>query len=169
MRLNYQDPDWQKYWLKEAYKVALDSPDLSTQNGAILLNKDGYTIGRGCNTFPDSLKITEERLQRPLKYSYTTHAERKALFNAIHWKMDIRGSVLVSGWAACDNCANAMIEMGVRTLITHQDAADRSPDRWKESIQVAYDILTEAGVNILFYKGEVGAQTIRHNGTEWNP
>lgn len=155
--------------LKECYEIALNSPDLSTQNGAILVSKDGYTIGRGCNSFPHGLKIKPERLERPLKYDYTTHAERKALFQAAQFGFATAGSTLICPWSACSNCANAIIEMGVTRLVTHKDSFDRSPDYWMDSIKVAFDMLEEAGIEILWYKGYVGAKKLLRNGEYWSP
>ena len=163
------DDKFMRTWLAEAYRIAQDSPDLSTQNGAILIGKDGYTIGKGFNTLPHGVSITQERLERPAKYLWTEHAERNALFNAAAFGFATPGSTMVCPWAACVDCARAMIQCGVKTLITHQDAYDRSPPHWIDSIAVAYEMFNESGLEVIFYKGHLNARTIRHNGEEWTP
>src|SRR5579859_6406852 len=132
--------DFNKIWLREAYTEALKSPDTSTQNGAILIGRDGYTIGKGHNTLPYNVQMTPERLERPAKYLYTEHAERNAIFRAAYYGFAIAGSTLICPWAACHDCARAIIQTGVKALITHQDAFDRSPQHWIDSIQTAYDM-----------------------------
>lgn len=168
-------------WLAEAYQEALNSPDPSTQNGAIVLDSDYNELGRGCNTFTPGVDITPDKLERPLKYSYIEHAERNAVFACLRtittqpngeWKAKARPAVMICPWAACTECARAIIQSGIKTLVRHQDASDRSPDRWIESIEFSDDLLYAAGVDIIRVKGslkEYGAPEILHCEEVWQP
>lgn len=158
--------------LRQAYTLALRSPDPSTQNGALLLRTDhAYVISQGCNEFPANVEYREERWKRPDKYKYIEHAERNAILGAAKYGQRVEGSTMVAPWAACSDCARAIIQSGVHTLVRHQDASDKSPDFWLEEIVVADQMLHEAGVVVIDVKGKVCEDThrIRFSGTLWSP
>jgi deoxycytidylate deaminase len=160
-------------WLVEAYKVATSSPDPSTQNGAIVLDKDYNILGKGCNTFTKGVELSPEKLEKPLKYSYVEHAERNAVFNCLdtirtnsagEWIGKGKPDTMVVPWAACVDCARSIIQSGIHTLVRHRDATDRSPDHWIESITLADELLREGSVEVINVKGFLGAPEILHNG-----
>ncbi len=160
-------------WMIEAYKVALGSPDPSTQNGAIVLDNRYNELGRGCNTFTRGVISTPEKLERPLKYQLVEHAERNAIYNCLSsilcdsvgdWKPKGRPSIMICPWAACVDCARAIVQCGIDTLVRHQSATDRSPEHWIESIALADEILRDGSVEIINVKGLLGAPEILHNG-----
>ncbi len=155
--------------LVKAYEAATQSPDLSTQNGALLLTDNG-DIFTGCNTFPVGVAITNERLQRPGKYAFTEHAERNAIFAAAKAGVTPDGGVLYCPWAACADCARAIAIMGVKKVVTHGLMMRLTPPHWKESIAFANQILQEAGVELEEYYEELpDAPKIRFNGELWKP
>lgn len=165
-------PDWHWHtWrelLVEAYRIATGSPDPSSQAGAILFAQDGNVISQANNRFPEGLDVTPEMLERPLKYTYIEHAER----NAIYWAVGSgkKPYLLVAPWAACAECARAIVQCGIRVLVRHKQASDRSPERWIESIRIADSILEQGGVRIIDVdEPNLGAPTIRHNGELWTP
>ena len=164
------DRDWSPI-LRLAYQEATKSPDPSTQNGAILVRPTGHPIKSTLahNKFPDGVKYTDDRWERPLKYSMIEHAERGSLYAAARWGQSTHGLTMVCPWAACADCARGIIECGIVRLVTHQQAHDRSPERWRESIQIAFDMLDEAGVEVTYYDGVVGALPVRHTGEVWVP
>ncbi len=158
--------------LIEAYSLAMDSPDPSTQNGAIIYNSRGWIVGKGINKFPRGVKYKDERWERPLKYKFIEHAERNAIFDLINQKYDTAEMVdltMVCPWAACADCARAIIQVGIRKLITHKQAHDRSPEFWQKEIDVAFTMFDEAGVEVVMYDGNLGAPHVLHSGQEWNP
>lgn len=75
-------PDVQQDLLKQAYEFAKKSNDMSTQNAAFLVDEDGKIYVREINRFPDGVKETAERWERPLKYKFVEHAERNAIYAA---------------------------------------------------------------------------------------
>ena len=158
-------------FLRDAYKVALLSPDPSTQNGAILTDACGDVIARSCNRFPYGVNLSDERLERPLKYEMIEHAERNAIFMAARAGCRTLGSVLYCPWAACADCARAIIQAGVYRLVRHKDATLRRAGRnWDGSISIADQMLTEAGVIITDIEGKItDGLVLRHSGEEWSP
>lgn len=156
--------------LRQAYEEATKSPDPSTQNGALLVH-NGFVLEADHNRFPRGVKYEDARWERPAKYKFIEHAERNVIYSAaknptIHSTMDL---TMVCPWAACTDCARAIIQAGIRTLITHKEAHDRSPDRWLEEIEVAFTMLEEAGVDVVMFSGTVNGPPVRHTGVVWTP
>lgn len=139
------------FWMKQAWHIASVSPDISTQTGAVVV-RDATLLGIGCNTFPRGVEITGERLQRPLKYDFTEHAERNAIFDA---GSHCEGATMYALWAICADCARSVIQSGISELVAHSyytrplELASGSVD-WVASIDSAFTMLDEAGVNIRF-------------------
>lgn len=145
-----------------AYTRALRSPDPSTQNGAIIAvppwmspGRDAI-IGTGCNTFPPGVK---PRLERPAKYLFIEHAERMAISN-VHQRSESRymhESVMVCPWAACADCARAIVLSGIKTLIRHADPKVHGD--WGDSINAGDIIMSEGGVTVINWDGQLHLPT----------
>jgi dCMP deaminase len=157
---------WKKL-LKIAYEEAVNSPDPSTQNAALLVDKS--IVLKAVNEFPVGVEYTEERWERPLKYKIIEHAERNVIFKAARQGIATEGLTMVAPWAACSNCARAIIQAGIKRLVRHKEAGDRSPEFWAQEIEIADQMLKEAGVEVLDYHGEIGAPEVRHSGKMWCP
>ena len=149
-------------YLRAAYKIALTSKDESVQNGAIIA--DGLNVlAEGANNFPQGVKVLDKRLQRPAKYLYTEHAERACIFDAAKKGVKLDGLTMYVPWFACADCARAIIMSGIKEVIGHQKPFDLTPERWKESIAVAFKMLDEAGVKHRLIEFDAGV-TIRFDG-----
>lgn len=158
-----------KQLLEIAYRHAKQSPDPSTQNAALLVSDSGFILSKAVNEFPDGVKYSPERWERPLKYKIIEHAERNALFDLAKKGIRTEGLVMVCPWAACSDCARAIIQCGIRKLVTHKQAHDRSPEFWQKEIEVAFVMLREANVEIEMYDGIIGVEDVLHSGKLWNP
>ena len=162
-----------KSFLKIAYGIAADlSPDPSTQNGAILIRGASIVVAQGANCFPRGVEVTEERLERPLKYSFICHAERDVIYAAARRGVKTDGLVMYCPWYACTDCARAIIQAGIVEVIGHRTILDKTPDRWKETIDIALGMLDDAGVKHSFVggeEGELGAVGVLFNGEIWYP
>lgn len=160
--------DWRRF-LATAYQVAKHSPDPSTQNGALLINDNGVLMGADFNRFPNGVEYKPERWERPLKYDFIEHAERNVIFQLARGGMKTNGLIMICPWAACSDCARAIIQSGVKMLVTHKQAHDRSPDFWRKEIEVAMMMFKEAGVEVVMYDGIIGSGQLLHSGQLWNP
>ncbi|MFA5386372.1 MAG: deaminase [Candidatus Paceibacterota bacterium] len=159
--------DWQNL-LKIAYTKAQGSTNPSTQNGAILIEDDGSIVLSAINSFPDGVVETQERQKKPLRYKFSVHAERNVLYRAALLGIKTKGLTMVCPWAACSDCAQAIIQTGIRRLVTHKQALDRS-NTWQEDIELAFTMLREAGVEIIIFGGKIGAGKILRSGEFWKP
>ena len=140
---------WDKRYLKLAKEVASWSKDPSRQIGALIIGKKGQIISQGYNGLPRGIKDTEERLNdRTTKYRYVVHAEKNAIYNAIHNNSDIRNSILyVTGLPVCHECAKAVIQVGISRVVM-----DVLPtENWKDSGELAIEMFEEAGIPYKFY------------------
>lgn len=159
--------DWQKL-LKIAYAKAQESTNPSTQNAAILVNDDGNVLLSAVNSFPNNVAETQERQVKPLRSKLSVHAERNVIFNAARLGIKTDSLVMVCPWAACTDCAQAIIQAGIKTLVTHKQALDRS-NTWQEDIDFAFNMLREAGVEIIIFDGKIGDIKILRSGEYWEP
>lgn len=151
--------------MRRSYKAALSSPDPSTQNGAIVLDWEGNTIGSGCNRFTHGMAPTPELLERPKKYAYIEHAERNAIFSVLYGGKTLPHT-MVCPWAACADCARAIVQSGIVRLVRHE----REGGRWSGSIEDGDRILRAGGVEIITIDGPLGGcDPILFNGESWTP
>ena len=159
-------------YLTQAYLIARhESDDPSTQNGAVLLDAHGLTLGEAANTFPKGVVLDPSRLSGPIKYSYMEHAERNAIYEAARNGRMIEGGTLYAAWAACTDCARAIIQSGVATLVRHQPAwAPDASEEWAESIDIADRMMSEAGIKIITYSEALpDAPDVMRHGKIWSP
>ena len=167
--MNIENIDW-NYYLKRAYELALFSKDPSTQNGSILLNRHGNIISEAWNAFPDNVLEKKERWERPLKYKIIEHAERNAIYKAASQGLSTKDGILVCPWAACTDCARGIIQAGIKLLVTHKQASDRSPDFWRQDIDIALEMFKESDVQVIAVDGALGVEKgVLHSGQVWYP
>lgn len=138
--------------LREAYEEARFSEDPRTHNGAILVVSD-VIIARGSNRLPPKIENRPARLVSPAKYQWLIHAEQSAIGAAAFAGFSTRGATLFCPWAACSSCAKLIIAAGVKTVVVHDSLMRLTPPRWQEEVEIGQEMLTEAGVEIILYKG----------------
>lgn len=168
------------YFLKKAYQMAyLHSTDPSTQNGAVLVDPITNTaVAFGANHFPEGVKETPERWERPAKYSWVEHAERNSIYDAAQNGVATKKLIMYCPWLACADCARAMIQSGIRHAVTHHDPNAETrfgmpvSSQWKDSIAVAFEMFKEAGVQVNWIDDKIYTNDelkIRFNGKMISP
>jgi dCMP deaminase len=177
-------------YLREAYKIAKESPDLSNQVGCVIVEFwDDFSrydidqliftkkicssiLGSGCNTFPPQIKVTPELLNnREEKLFYIEHAERQAIYEVIrngdYFHEDV---ILYGNWLTCSDCARAIALCGIKKVVGHKQRQEMTPLRWQKSVEKGLDFLSQMGVELEFYDGPIsGCDDIIVNGKKWNP
>jgi deoxycytidylate deaminase len=157
-----------------AYQYAMDfSPDPSTQNGAVLYDPDnGIPVSLGANHFADGVENTHDRWHSGEKYELVVHAETNAIYAAASRGIKTAGLVLYCPWAACLGCANAIIQSGIREVVTHELEGYTPHGRWPESLAKAAQVFREAGVFVRKLRGRVdptGTIVIRRDRQLYRP
>lgn len=159
---------WQEL-LKSAYIVAQKSTNISTQNAALLVDDDKNIILSAVNSFPNGVKETKKRQNsKSLRYKYSIHAERNAIYSAAKLGIKTEGLTIICPWAACSECAWAIIQAGIKKLVIHKQALDKS-GHWQEDIEFAFNMLREAEVEIILFDGKIGIGKILRSGKYWEP
>lgn len=139
-------PSWDAYFMAIAETVSQGSKDPSRKIGAIIVS-DGRVISTGFNRFPRGVDDTvAARLERPLKYKFTVHAERVAILNAAALGIATFGSQMyVTGWLPCEECAKAIIDAGIKEVITQRMTPMPG---WEEPTEIGMTMMGEAGVPV---------------------
>ena len=158
-----------KYWMKIAYGLATKSPDTSNQNGAVIIDKNGWVIGQGYNHFPGGIKAVFE--PREVKLKRIQHAERDAILSCWSQRRLVENATMICPWAACCDCALAIIGVKeIKTLVVHGRRMETTPIRWKNNIDYAHMMILEAGIEILVLEELIPeAPQIIVNSVLWQP
>lgn len=165
---NLFDANWEQLML-DVYRYATDSPDPRTQNAAFIYNKDGKLISLACNRMPRGVKANDSRWERPNKYNFVEHAERNAIYKSAEYGCSTYGGTMVAPWAACCDCARAIIQSGIRRVVRHKEACERGDSHWLEQMKLADEMFEEADIDILELSVTFDEVDIRHSGELWRP
>jgi len=155
---------------------ALQSPDKSTQNAAVLMRfideqektSIEYTQTISVNEFPKGVVETPDRWVRPTKYAFVEHAERNAIYKAAHYGIQTNGATMIAVWASCADCARAIIQAGIVRLVRY--TSPENHNHWAQSNLFADEMFHEAGVKIVEIDTPFfGMQPLLRGGNEWLP
>lgn len=155
------------YWYAQAF-----SDDPRTWNGAVIADPQGRVLAGAANSFPEGLRVTPERLERPLKYDWMGHAEENSIVAVRELQeqgISTQGTTMYCPWYACTGCARDIINAGITRVVGHYEVLERSEQKWTDSIMVALGMLREAGVLAQWYKGKVDSLPQMFNGERWTP
>jgi len=156
-------------YMRLAYDYAAkNSHDDSTQVGAMVLVPFGVDL-YGTNRFTSPLQKCPENLERSRKYPRIVHAEREVVYTAARLGIQLKGCTMVCPWAACPECAQAIVLSGIDRVYAHKDALDQTPPRWAEAVEIGREILADGGVEFIQWSGKVGDCGNLFNGEVWLP
>lgn len=129
--------------------TALRSPDQSTKIGAVIVSAEKTVLSCGYNGPVRGLKATSN-LEGLDKYDVSEHAERNAIYNAGRQGVKLIGSILYTTALPCINCARAVIQSGISSIIYDLECAQLFEELDKEG-KYGFDksrrLLCEAGVS----------------------
>lgn len=140
---------WRERWMETAHGFARWSKDPKRQVGAVIVNDRQVQISAGWNGLPRSVADLRERYTGPDKAKWCEHAERNAIYNAAAEGIATRGATLFSTYFPCSDCARGIIQSAIRRLVTIEP--DWSYPPRASDWAIAYDMLTEAGVEIEYH------------------
>ena len=142
--------NWDEYFMGIAYLSAMRSKDPNTQVGACIVSKSNRILSMGYNGFPNGIDDDAFPWNRdnpdPLcnKYFYTTHSELNAILN--YRGGTLEGAKLYVTLFPCNECAKAIIQAGIKTIIYKEDKYPDSP-----SVRASKRMLNAAGVRYYQY------------------
>lgn len=116
-RLDYIS--WDEYFMAVAKLAGMRSKDPNTQVGACIVSKDNKILSMGYNGFPrgcsdDDFPWAREGEDLDTKYVYTVHSELNAILN---YRGNLEGAKLYVSLFPCNECAKAIIQSGIKTVI----------------------------------------------------
>lgn len=158
--------NWDLFYISVAQLWSEKSKDRSTGVGAVIVGPDNEQRSAGYNGFPRGVNdIVDARHDRPLKYEYTEHAERNAIYNAVRVGTPVAGCRMYLNWwpLPCPDCARAVIQSGIIEVIgpnrpfvsgtktTLTKLIDRKipagkPKDWQDSFKSTVVMFQEAGI-----------------------
>lgn len=136
---------WDDFFLDMAALIATRSKDPSTQVGAVIVDGNKRIVSMGYNGFARGVDDSGERLNnRDVKYPLTLHAELNAILFA-HGDLE-QCTIYVWPSPPCTRCAAAIIQTGGIIHVVSPPASKDMLSRWKAELELAEDVLAEAGV-----------------------
>ena len=132
---------WDQRFLALARTIAQWSKDKSSKVGAIAVDPASRVIlETGYNGIPRGVIDLDERLERPAKYLWTSHAEENLVAHAA--RKVLAGSTVYVTHICCNACARMLINAGVKRVVIGNGTTKMPP----EHFDVALEMFSEAGV-----------------------
>lgn len=141
---------WDEYFMAVAKLAGMRSKDPNSQVGSCIVSQDNKILSMGYNGFPKGCSDDEYPWSReeedPLKtkYLYVTHSELNAILN--YRGGSLEGSKLYVSMFPCNECAKAIIQAGIKTLIYE---VNKYPD--SAAVLASMRMLKSAGVEVIKY------------------
>lgn len=152
-----------------AWEAAAESPDPSSQNGAIILANDHVQASRGFNHVPNVSAEELADMPRDEKHRRVIHAEHHAISEA--WFFNPASlATLVALWAPCRHCASTIIMADFTRLVVNQRHLDLTPERWTHEVAAGTADCQAAGIEVMAYHGPIDSkQQLRFDGMTIHP
>ena len=144
--------DWDKRFIDLTIYKAKWSKDKSRGVCAIIVNDDNVEVSTGYNGFPrgcDDEK--EERHERPLKYSWTAHAEENAIYNAARIGVSTADCTIYVNLFPCSRCTRGIINSGIKKVVTVSEP-DYNDPTYGEDWKISKEMMHEADIDLVTIK-----------------
>ena len=121
---------WDEYFMGIALMSAMRSKDPGTQVGACIVSQNHRILSMGYNGFPngcsdDVFPWSREGDALENKYFFTTHSELNAILN--YRGGSLEGTRMYVTLFPCNECAKAIIQAGIKTIIYDSDKYADTP------------------------------------------
>ena len=121
---------WDEYFMGIAMLSAMRSKDPNTQVGACIVGADNRILSVGYNGFPNGCSDelfpwARDGEELNTKYPYVAHSELNAILN--YRGGNLEGAKLYVSLFPCNECAKAIIQTGIKTVIYDSDKYDGTP------------------------------------------
>ena len=149
---------WDEYFMGVAILSGMRSKDPNSQVGACIVSEDNKILSMGDNGFPkgcsdDEFPWAREGEALDTKYLYVTHSELNAILN--YRGGSLEGAKLYVSLFPCNECAKAIIQSGIKTIVYDNDKYENTPSviaskRMLDAAGVRYYRYNRTGRNISF-------------------
>ena len=139
---------WDEYFMGIALLTAMRSKDPSSQVGACIVSPENKILSLGYNGMPTGCNDDDMPWEREgdflnTKYPFVCHAELNAILNRSAGSL--QGCSLYVTLFPCNECAKAIIQAGIKTVVYDCDKYEHTP-----SVIASKRMLDAAGVR--YYK-----------------
>ena len=140
---------WDEYFMGIAIMSGMRSKDPNSQVGCCIVSQDNKILSMGYNGFPkgcsdDVFPWDREGNDLETKYFYVTHSELNAILN--YRGGSLEGAKLYVSLFPCNECAKAIIQAGIKTVVYDSDKYALAP-----STIASKRLLDAAGVRYYQY------------------
>ena len=149
---------WDEYFMGVAALSGMRSKDPNTQVGACIVSDDNKILSMGYNGFPCGCSDDEFPWEREgelldTKYPFVTHSELNAILN--YRGGSLEGTKLYVSLFPCNECAKAIIQAGIKTVVYDSDKYDgtltnRASKRMFDAAGVKYMKYIHSGRKVTF-------------------
>lgn len=141
---------WDEYFMGVARLSGMRSKDPNSQVGACIVSEDNKILSMGYNGFPmgcsdDEFPWAREGEELDMKYLYVVHSELNAILN--YRGGSLEGAKLYVSLFPCNECAKAIIQSGIKTIVYDDDKYHDLP-----STVASRRMLDAAGVRYYRYE-----------------
>ncbi len=121
---------WDEYFMSVAKLAGMRSKDPNSQVGACIVSSDNKILSMGYNGFPmgcsdDEFPWAREGEELDQKYFYVVHSELNAILN--YRGGSLEGAKIYVSLFPCNECAKAIIQAGIRTIVYDEDKYHDTP------------------------------------------
>ncbi len=121
---------WDEYFMGVAALAGMRSKDPNTQVGACIVSDENKILSMGYNGFPrgcsdDEFPWEREGEMLETKYPFVTHSELNAILN--YRGGSLEGTKLYVSLFPCNECAKAIIQAGIKTVVYKSDKYNGTP------------------------------------------
>ena len=121
---------WDEYFMGVSMLSGMRSKDPHTQVGACIVSNDNKILSMGYNGFPkdcsdDDFPWEREGDELDTKYPFVTHSELNAILN--YRGGSLEGTKLYVSLFPCNECAKAIIQAGICTIVYDSDKYEGTP------------------------------------------
>ena len=141
---------WDEYFMGVATLSAMRSKDPNTQVGACIVSNDNKILSMGYNGLPcgcldDDFPWERDGELEDTKYAYVAHSELNAILN--YRGGSLEGARLYVTLFPCNECAKAIIQAGIKTVVYACDKYSGTPAN-----NASKRMFAAAGVELVEYK-----------------
>lgn len=159
------NPSWDERFMIDVYEWAAKSKDPRTKIGAVLVywdDKDGFA--HGYNGIARKVKDLPERMERPEKYFWMSHAERNVVYHCARTGRATNGATMFTQGIPCCDCADAVVNSGIVEVVVHKQWQHYEQlfnwEKWNDSSKRSELKFAEAGVKIRVLDKVLGRQGV---------
>lgn len=146
------------------------SQDPNTQVAAALVSWAGGVVLAGWNEVPAVLTKHGYPKSTETKNYCTEHAERRVLFKANKNRLTTDQLQMYGTWVACSDCARAIIQFGIKRVVTFRRLVERTPSKWNDSVREGLAMMRDSGIQLVGWNGIINTnRVIRFNGEILSP